>query len=391
MIDLASIRNASFSLTPTGYNPEEVDHFLVTLADSAPGSIDLSAVRNASFTLTPTGYNPEEVDHFLGSIADQLAVAPAPQDEPVADAVPESSLDEHHEPSFDAAEPSEQPAEPVWHEHAVADAHADGAQAADEKHEAQAPEQDPAPHDGVPVAEGGVDHHEAHEAFEEAAAEPADDVDESVAREQFPEPALDPVGEPPAATLPEAVVAERQSADLDGLADAVDRAIAALEGFVGNELRTVREASQLEMEEIHAERRRLIDEAADAGRRHIDDARRHADGIIAEAEHQAEQMRTRFEQELHEERERFEQALADRDAQAQARAAETLADAEARRREADELVASAAQAQAAMLASFEQARASLIQAAERTRLTPPAEFVPSDHEDADEHDTSAAA
>ena len=77
MIDLASIRNASFSLTPTGYNPEEVDHFLVTLADSQPGSIDLAAVRNASFTLTPTGYNPEEVDHFLGSIADQLSSAPA--------------------------------------------------------------------------------------------------------------------------------------------------------------------------------------------------------------------------------------------------------------------------------------------------------------------------
>ncbi|HEY0388024.1 MAG TPA: DivIVA domain-containing protein, partial [Gaiellales bacterium] len=134
MIDLASIRNASFSLTPTGYNPEEVDHFLVTLADSAPGSIDLSAVRNASFTLTPTGYNPEEVDHFLGSIADQLAVAPAPQDEPVAHAVPASTFDE---PSFDAAQPSEQPAEPVWHEQAVADAHADGEQAADETHEAQ--------------------------------------------------------------------------------------------------------------------------------------------------------------------------------------------------------------------------------------------------------------
>ena len=48
MIDLASIRNASFSLTPTGYNPEEVDQFLVTLADSQPGSVDLAAVRNVN-------------------------------------------------------------------------------------------------------------------------------------------------------------------------------------------------------------------------------------------------------------------------------------------------------------------------------------------------------
>ena len=66
MIDPASIRTASFSLTPTGYNPEEVDRFLAELADATPGSIELAELRNASFSLTPTGYNPEEVDQFLG-------------------------------------------------------------------------------------------------------------------------------------------------------------------------------------------------------------------------------------------------------------------------------------------------------------------------------------
>ena len=48
--------------------------------------IDLASIRNASFTLTPTGYNPEEVDRFLSDLADQLAEslsAPAtPQYEP---------------------------------------------------------------------------------------------------------------------------------------------------------------------------------------------------------------------------------------------------------------------------------------------------------------------
>src|SRR4029079_17210922 len=82
MIDPASIRTASFSLTPTGYNPEEVDRFLAELADATPRSIDVAELRNASFSLTPTGYNPEEVDQFLGSIADQLADAPASQPEP---------------------------------------------------------------------------------------------------------------------------------------------------------------------------------------------------------------------------------------------------------------------------------------------------------------------
>ncbi len=46
--------------------------------------IDLASIRNASFTLTPTGYNPEEVDRFLADLADQLAegliaAAPEPQ------------------------------------------------------------------------------------------------------------------------------------------------------------------------------------------------------------------------------------------------------------------------------------------------------------------------
>ena len=45
--------------------------------------IDLASIRNASFTLTPTGYNPEEVDRFLADLADQLAdglaVVPAPE------------------------------------------------------------------------------------------------------------------------------------------------------------------------------------------------------------------------------------------------------------------------------------------------------------------------
>jgi DivIVA domain-containing protein len=35
--------------------------------------IDLASIRNASFSLTPTGYNPEEVDRFLSDLADQLA------------------------------------------------------------------------------------------------------------------------------------------------------------------------------------------------------------------------------------------------------------------------------------------------------------------------------
>jgi hypothetical protein len=44
-----------------------------------------------------------------------------------------------------------------------------------------------------------------------------------------------------------------------------------------------------------------------------------------------------------------------------------------------------------MLASFEQARSSLIQAAERNRISSTQVQTVSSDEDADEHDTSAAA
>ncbi len=52
--------------------------------------VDLASIRNASFTLTPTGYNPEEVDQFLADLADQLSELPAPAaaPEPVVTQIP---------------------------------------------------------------------------------------------------------------------------------------------------------------------------------------------------------------------------------------------------------------------------------------------------------------
>jgi DivIVA domain-containing protein len=67
--------------------------------------IDLASIRNASFTLTPTGYNPEEVDRFLSDLADQLAdglSAPAaPQHEPNPD------FDLQPEPQYEVELPAQ--------------------------------------------------------------------------------------------------------------------------------------------------------------------------------------------------------------------------------------------------------------------------------------------
>ena len=179
--------------------------------------IDLASIRNASFTLTPTGYNPEEVDRFLADLADQLEAQPV---------------------SIEAAPPA-------------------------------------------------------------------------------------PLSLPP-------TPAARPEADIDGLSGAIDRTIGALDAFVQNELAAVRAASDLEVEEIHRERERLLDEAADAARAHLEEAK-------ARAEDVARQMRADAENE----------------------AARIVAAAEDRKSQADEMVAAAARVQAQVLGQLESARATL--------------------------------
>jgi len=182
--------------------------------------IDLASIRNASFTLTPTGYNPEEVDRFLADLADQLEAQPI---------------------SIEAAP---------------------------------------------------------------AAATPA--------------------------AAPAPAPAPRPEADLDGLTNAIDRTVGALDAFVQNELAAVRAASDLEVEEIHRERERLLEEAADAARAHLDEAK-------ARAEDVATQVRVNAEEE----------------------AAKIVAAAEEKKSQADEMVAAAARVQAQVLGSLESARATL--------------------------------
>jgi DivIVA domain-containing protein len=71
--------------------------------------IDLASIRNASFTLTPTGYNPEEVDRFLSDLADQLAesldaapAASAYEPNPQFDIEPEQQYQVDPEPQYEA-------------------------------------------------------------------------------------------------------------------------------------------------------------------------------------------------------------------------------------------------------------------------------------------------
>jgi hypothetical protein len=61
-----NIRNASFSLVPIGYNPEEVDSILNALADKvAGGEPAAELLASASFEATDVGYASDEVDEFF--------------------------------------------------------------------------------------------------------------------------------------------------------------------------------------------------------------------------------------------------------------------------------------------------------------------------------------
>jgi len=229
MMDLASIRNASFSLTPTGYSPEEVDQFLVELAESDPASVDLAHLRNASFSLTPTGYNPEEVDEFLGSIADQLAAAPAPLSEQVE---PESSAHE-----TDEAEEQHQTAPVAEHEPAGwADHEAHDGAVAEPAEEAEVVAEH-APDQEHPVA--AEEHHVEAEAEHYGDDHAAAEEQQHVAAEQQPE--FEPVAVEPHDDEPaheEAPIAEvlggaearRREAD-ELLATAADAQAAMLASF----------------------------------------------------------------------------------------------------------------------------------------------------------------
>ena len=219
--------------------------------------IDLASIRNASFTLTPTGYNPEEVDRFLADLADQLA-------------------------------------------------------------------------DGLAVVPAPEPLYEAPQTVEAAPA--------------------------PVVELP---VSGREAADVDGLREVIERTIGAMDAFVANELASLKSVTEVETEELLAERERMLEEAGEAARAHLEETRTRAEAMLAEARRDGEAIRARFDSELQVDRERFEQSLADSEAQAHARAAEVLADAERRRHEADELVESANRVQTQILASLETARASL--------------------------------
>ena len=240
MVDPASIRNASFTLTPTGYNPEEVDRYLGELADDL-GAADPGDVRNASFSLTPTGYNPEEVDEYLSQVADALAAGPVEQAVETCRRPLRSrgrrgagrSSSRSRRGAGGAEEPVARPSD-----------HGD----VEPEIVAEASDRSPC---RTPSRRSST--------TSSPRAEARADLRQAV---QAPEPA--PVFEEPVTVLPEGDASGRPQ-DVPGSRVGIEDAIARSRRR-GQRAAELRKASELEIGDIHRERQRLIDEAADAGR-----------------------------------------------------------------------------------------------------------------------------
>ncbi len=85
MLDHETIRNASFSLLPTGYNPEQVDGSLEAVAAQvAAGQDPTELVRAITFDVTDVGYAPDEVNEFFARILAEPERAGEQQDAPVS-------------------------------------------------------------------------------------------------------------------------------------------------------------------------------------------------------------------------------------------------------------------------------------------------------------------
>src|SRR3954447_17036753 len=76
-----SIRNTSFSLMPTGYNPEQVDDVLNAIAERLVGGEDIfDLVGQASFEVADVGYAQGEVDHFFAELSEGAAAQPVEEE-----------------------------------------------------------------------------------------------------------------------------------------------------------------------------------------------------------------------------------------------------------------------------------------------------------------------
>jgi DivIVA domain-containing protein len=104
LFDPESIRNASFTLLPTGYNPEHVDTLLDAIATRVEaGEPFADLVDSTEVESSDVGYAPEEVADFLAALADHAEDVAADAELDEVSHAPESSPSDHELADADEA------------------------------------------------------------------------------------------------------------------------------------------------------------------------------------------------------------------------------------------------------------------------------------------------
>jgi DivIVA domain-containing protein len=342
-----SIRNASFSLMPTGYNPEQVDDALNAVAERLVAGEDIfDLVGHAAFEVADVGYAQAEVDHFFAELAEQAGTT---ADQPVEDESPELEITEEQAgeaaPEQDVSA-AEEPAvvESAAEEFAEQAAGTDAA-------EAEADQSGDEPADEPALDDDEQSYIERDDVFEEA--------DEYEEAEEYDEADGEYVGAPPELTwqAPTAGVL-----DLDVLGEAVDRTaetLGSLRGFIDNEIVAMKLAVERQAQETAKRCEQLLHEASCEATALTESVNAEISRARKAAERQAERDRRQLAKEL-------KQARAECDAEvtairkdAEAYAAKVRADADRDRAEAQRTIENAIGMQASIAESLERARQQL--------------------------------
>jgi DivIVA domain-containing protein len=342
-----SIRNASFSLMPTGYNPEQVDDALNAVAERLVAGETISdLVGHASFEAADVGYAQAEVDHFFAELAEQAGTT---ADQPVEEESEGLEITEEQ-----AEETALEQDVPAAEEAAVVDGAAD--ELAEQATATGLPEAEADQSDDEPADEPAPADDEESYVEREDIVEEADAYDEA---DEYADADVEYVGAPPELTwqAPTAGVL-----DLDVLGEAVDRTaetLGSLRGFIDNEIVAMKLAVERQAQETAKRCEQLLHEASCEATALTESVNAEISRARKAAERQAERDRRQLAKEL-------KQARAECDAEviairkdAEAYAAKVRADADRDRAEAQRTIENAIGMQASIAESLERARQQL--------------------------------
>jgi DivIVA domain-containing protein len=329
------IRNASFSLLPTGYSPEQVDTVLNEAADAiASGNIGDFALQYA-FEHTDVGYAPREVDQFLAKLEAELSGQTPESAKPVAgEEEPAAEIDGESIEEPDSLDESE----PVSIEESENETDEDlneGDEDADTLAESQATEVE-----DVASLDAGEDASDEHE------------VQDVLPDEVFAATPAETSWQAPADGV----------LDLDLLCQAVDRTgetLASLRSFIDNEVGAMKMAVERQAHETAKRCEQLIAEAVAQATLITEAANSEIERANKAAHSAMEKERRELAKELKRIREECDAQVTRKHADADAYAKSVRAEADRDRADAQRTIENAIGMQASIAESLERARQQL--------------------------------